>query len=110
MAIAPGKIYVNRPVRIKANFQIDGTDTDPTDVTFQTLSPSRVEASYAYSDDEVYRSGVGNYYIDVTPDEAGRWFFRWSSTGTGTIDVQEGDFLVKDSQFYQTWPTSDYDI
>lgn len=50
MAIAPGKIYVNRPVRIKANFQIDGTDTDPTDVTFQTLSPSRVEASYAYSE------------------------------------------------------------
>lgn len=97
MAIAPGKIYVNRPVRIKANFQIDGTDTDPTDVTFQTLSPSRVEASYAYSDDEVYRSGVGRKHR-CDPRRSGPLVLPLVEYGNGHHRCAE------------TWPTSDYDL
>lgn len=106
--LSPGKVFVNRPIRLKANFSIDGEDTDPTDVTLRLMSPSRVETSYTYSDEDVERSSAGDFYCDVTPDEAGRWFYRWQSTGTGTTDAFEGDFLVQDSQFYQDWPSSDY--
>ena len=102
MAFTPGKYYVNTVVRLTVNFEEDdGDDVDPTTVTFKTMSPSWVETSYVYgTDDEVQKASVGNYTADVTPDEAGRWRFRWETTGTGTTIAVEGDFLVQYSAFY----------
>ena len=109
MALAPGKHYVNSPIRLRVNFtDDDGNDYDPETVTFKTFSPAQVETSYVYgTDSEVTRIDSGNYAADITPDEGGRWLFRWQSTN-GVIAL-EGDFLVQDSAFYPAWPdNSDY--
>jgi hypothetical protein len=98
--IRPGKIFIGRPVRLNINFSIDDVDVDPTDVTLDVMSPSAVKTTYTYDEGTVYRSSAGDYYCDVTPTEAGRWSFRWSSTGTTTTDAQEDYFLVQTSPFY----------
>ena len=102
MVMRPGKFYVNTLVRLEANFRNDeGTDVDPTTVVIRVMSPSRVETTYTYGTDaEMTKSSVGDYAADITPDESGRWHFRWQTTGTGTTLAFEGDFLVQASQFY----------
>jgi len=104
MAFKPGRYYVNSPLRLTINFQDDsGDDTDPSTITLRLISPAGVETSYVYlTDDEVQQTDAGDYTCDVTPDEPGRWRFRWETTGDGTTVASEGDFLVQDSAFYDT--------
>jgi hypothetical protein len=102
--LAPGKIYIGRRVRLEANFSIDEVDVDPTTVTLKTKSPCGTETTYEYDsgddDSPVAKTSAGDYYCDVTPDEAGRWWYRWETTGTNTADASEGNFLVQTSSFY----------
>lgn len=109
MGIAPGKNFVNGPVRVGIHFEReDGSDVDPATVRLKTMSPSGAETTYAYgTDDEVVQVDTGDYYADLTPDEAGRWRYRWYTTGVNTTAVLENDFVVQDSAFYDSWP-SDY--
>lgn len=102
MVMRPGRLYVNTLVRLEANFRNDeGTDVDPTTVAIRVLSPSKVETTYTYGTDaEVTKSSVGDYAADITPDESGRWHFRWQTTGSGTTLAFEGDFIVQASPFY----------
>ena len=102
MAMAPGKHYIGSPIAFTANFQsAAGSDVDPTTVTFWTMDPSRASTSYVYgTDDEVVRDNAGDYTATVTPDSPGRWFYKWITTGTNLVVVDEGDFLVQDSPFY----------
>jgi hypothetical protein len=111
MAFRPGKYYVNSPLRLTVNFQDDdGDDTDPTGVLIKVMSPSGVSTTYTLGrDSEVQYVNAGDYTADITPDEAGRWRFRWETTGTGTTLAVEGDFLVQYSAFYDTYGT-DYGI
>ena len=108
MALAPGKHYINSPIRLRVNLtDDDGNDYDPETVTFKTVDPCGVAASYVYgTDSEVTRIDSGDYAADITPGSAGRWFFRWESTN-GVIAL-EGDFLVQDSAFYPWDIFSDY--
>ena len=110
MALRPGKIYIGRPVRLTVNFNVDDTDVDPTTVVLRVMSPDRVETTYTYAvaGTTVQRSSAGDYYCDVTPDVAGRWYYRWQGTGTDTTDASEGDFLVQTSIFYDDLPFTDY--
>ena len=102
MAFYPGENYVNAPLRLTATFQDDsGAAVDPDTVVIRTYSPSGVATTYTLGeDDEVQMLEAGYYSADITHDEAGRWHFRWQSTGTGETAVQEGDFLVQASAFY----------
>jgi hypothetical protein len=105
----PGPRYINSPLSERVQFQNDsGTDVDPTTVIFKTCSPSGVAASYVYgTDGEVEKESVGDYVATVTPDEAGRWFFRWESTGTDKTIALEGTFLIQTSVFFDS-PFTDY--
>lgn len=100
--LAPGLIFIGSELTISASFQdADGVAVDPDTVTFKAMSPSGVQSSYVYqTDDEVERESAGNYNATVTPDEPGRWFYRWITTGTGKVIASEGNFLVQDSPFY----------
>ena len=111
MAMTPGKNYVNSPLRLTINLQnASGVDTDPDTLTLKLRAPSGVETSYAYlADDEIQKTDAGDYTADITPDEAGRWLYRWETTGTATTIADEGDFLVQYSAFYDTWLT-DYAV
>lgn len=108
MAIRPGKLYVNSPLRLTINLQNEsGEDTDPAALTLTTLSPCGVETTYTYlTDAEIQNTDAGDFTADITPDEAGRWFYKWESDGEF---VKEGDFLVQYSRFNDTWLT-DYGV
>lgn len=101
MALVPGKYYVGSVVRLTINYQNDaGTDVDPTTVAIRVMSPCGVQTTYTYGTDaEVGKSSVGDYYADITPDETGRWHYRWVSTGAGTTLVEDGRFQVQGSPF-----------
>jgi hypothetical protein len=103
MAMAPGKRYIGSPIAFTANFQsAAGSDVDPTTVTFWTLDPSGCQTSYVYgTDDEVVKDSVGDYTATIIPDSPGRWFYKWITTGTNLVVVDEGNFLVQDSPFYE---------
>jgi len=95
--LTPGRVYVNSTVRIAVNFQDDdATDVDPSTVTFKAFSPYGTTITYIYGTDaELVRSDAGDYFVDFVPDQSGRWFYRWISTGSGTAIALEGNFVVQ---------------
>lgn len=100
----PGRIFINTVVRLTANFTdaSEGVDTDPETVTLMTVSPSGGSVTYTYlTDDELGRTDTGDYYCDITPDESGRWYWRWAATGNATTVAQEGNFLVDYSPHFE---------
>ena len=101
--LEPGRTYINSEKRIRVRFtDEDGDAVNPTTVTIRTMDPTGAEETYVYgTDSEVQRESTGNYLADITPDSAGRWYYRWQTTGTGTTTAMEGSFLVQDSIFYQ---------
>jgi hypothetical protein len=104
----PGKNTPGAPVSITVSFY-NSSDAlvDPTTVTFETYSPSGTDTDYVYgTDSEVTKSSTGIYVAAVTPDEYGRWHYRWSSTGSGTATKIEGTFLVQYSPWYDYEPGS----
>lgn len=96
-----GRVAPGTPFRVTVTFQDeDGVAIDPATVTLKTLSPCGTETSYVYGTDaEVQRQSAGLYLGDITPDRAGRWRFRWESTGTGQTTVIEDSFIVQASKF-----------
>lgn len=100
MLINPGLNFNSGTVRINALFQ-DASEVavDPTTVTFRTYSPSGSQASYEYGTDaEVVKVETGVYYAEISPDAAGRWYYRWETTSPVIAD--EGDFIVQRSPFF----------
>jgi len=78
-------------IRVTCTFtNLAGANTDPTAVKVTVKDPSAHETKYVYgTDPEVVKSATGIYYIDVTIDEQGRWWFRWDATGALTAAVEE---------------------
>ena len=98
----PGKNYIGSVVRLAINFSNDSfVDVDPTTVAIKVMSPSGIETTYTYDeDDELLFLDTGDYLIDITPNEPGRWFYCWITTGTNLATALEGNFVVQDSPFY----------
>lgn len=69
--------------RLSVTFSdIDGTEADPTTVTFKMREPDGTETIYAYGTDaELVKDGVGRYHVDWTLTQAGRHVVRWEGTG-----------------------------
>jgi len=60
------------------------TAVDPTTLTFKCESPSGTVTTLVYgTDGALLRLTTGEYYVDVTPDEAGTWTYKFIATGTG---------------------------
>jgi hypothetical protein len=71
-----------------------GTATDPGTVTFTYTDPSGTATTLTYvTDAEVVKSSTGVYYVDVTANLEGTWFWRWVSTVSGAA-ADEGQFAV----------------
>lgn len=76
-----------------------GAAVDPTNVYFQTKTPSGTITTYTYGvDPEVQRLAVGQYTATVSATADGDWYCRWYSTGTGQA-AEEIKFNVKSSEF-----------
>jgi hypothetical protein len=41
------------------------------------------------------QSSTGNWYADVTVDQSGHWFYRWTATGA-VVAAEEGQFYVRE--------------
>jgi hypothetical protein len=68
---------------------------DPTAVKCSVRSPSEVVTTYIYGTDvAVKKASTGVYYLDLSLDTAGRWYYRWWSTGTGAA-ADEQAMIVK---------------
>ena len=102
MVFHPGKYFVGTLVRVTAHFEWDDTcvDVDPTTVKVRFMSPSGKETTYTHdTDSEIGKSSTGDYFADFTPDESGRWHYRFQTTGTGMTFAIEDTFLVQYSRF-----------
>lgn len=90
----PSVYDVGDLVRVSGAFtDIDDEDIDPTTVTFKFTDPSGNTTAYVYgTDPEVVNPSKGHYHVDVSLDEAGTWYYRWESGGTG--QAAEEDSLV----------------
>lgn len=100
----PGRIFVNTEVRLEARFFDDSdADTDPTTIKLYLYDPNGTQTIYTYqTDDELGRYNTGDYYCDVTPDQSGRWFWRWEATGSVSTVAQEGNFIVDYSPHFES--------
>lgn len=83
-------------VRVSGAFtDVNDADIDPTTVTFKFTDPSGNTTSYTYvTDAEVVKDSTGHYHVDVSVDEAGTWYYRWESGGSGQA-AEEGSFVVR---------------
>lgn len=76
-----------------------GARVDPATVTVKVRAPSGTVTTHRYNQDPFpLRVEAGVYYVDVTPNAAGEWYYRFESTGTGQA-ADEGKFVVAESQF-----------
>lgn len=108
--LIPGRTYVNDTKRIAINYQDDdGVDVDPDGVTFKLMSPRGTITTYVYGTDaELVRLNTGDYHVDVTPTESGRWHWRWISTGTGKATATEGTLVVQWSEIVEGGASTAY--
>jgi hypothetical protein len=109
--LAPGRIEIGTTLQLRVELtDQDGVLTDPGGVIFKTRSACGTETTYTYGeDDEIERDSAGIYLANIVPDEAGRWNFRWETTGP--VYVTAGTFLVQASPFSafnDTWWTGGY--
>lgn len=101
--LVPGRIPQGTTIRIPVTFQNDeDEDIDPDTVTFKLIShESGQQFTYVFgTDDELQKTSTGDFYVDVTPTEAGRYTYRWETTGTNQLLATEGNFVVQASPFY----------
>ena len=77
----------------------DGDAQDPASVFFSFEAPSDASVTqYEYGvDTEVVKSSTGVYYVDLSIDESGMWYYRWHSTGTGQA-AGENYFYVREQE------------
>jgi hypothetical protein len=48
---------------------------------------------------ELVKDSTGVYHVDIDADEAGKWLYRFYSTGTGQASSSIGEFIVFVSEF-----------
>lgn len=87
-------------VRVSVTFQVGGTDTDPTTVTFRHRKPDGTVTAWVYgTDSQVVKDAVGKYHADLALNQEGVWTYRWE--GTGAAEVAGEDALrVLPTPFY----------
>lgn len=71
---------------------------DPSTLTFKVADPHGEVTTYVYdTDEEIVRSSLGVFYVDVSVTRAGIYSYRFSSTGPqasieGEIEVLKTAF------------------
>jgi len=95
-----GRIYVGSTYTLTMQFRNEDDELfDPASVGFKlTDGYGTVKANYLYgTDSALERLSLGSFRVDVVPDSAGRWFFRWATTSP--VFVDQGNFVVQASVF-----------
>lgn len=69
-------------VRMSGAFTSLGVDTDPTTITLKVKDPTGVTTTYTYGVEAIVKDSTGHYHFDLIVTYVGRWFYKWSGTGT----------------------------
>jgi hypothetical protein len=77
----------------------DGKDQDPVMIYCQVRNPHGSAQLYTYgtADPSIVWDSKGHYHLDLDADIAGKWVYRWYSTGIGKA-ANEAWFRVKISE------------
>ena len=84
-------------VKLSTVFSVASVATDPTTISLELKSPSKVVTTYTYAASALTKTGTGAYYkiLSVSILNApGLWHYSWIGTGTaegvdqGSINVQ----------------------
>lgn len=84
-------------VRVWGYFEQEGTRINPDTITCKVKNPAGTTTTYTYPTD-VSIDLEGVYSVNVSATIAGRWYYRFESTGDGQ-GAAEGSFDVKAGQF-----------
>lgn len=96
----PNTYDIGDAVRCSITFAVSGTATDPTTVTARVKTPTGTINSYVYGvDSALVKDGIGTYHLDVYPNVAGTWAYRFEGTGAAW-SATETTFNVRGSAFY----------
>lgn len=79
-------------IRVIATFREADTRAliDPDAVFLSVLSPAGVLTTYEYGVGvDIVNDSVGIYHSDISADEAGRYYYRWWSTGDGQAATEK---------------------
>ncbi len=77
-----GLIVVGSTPVFRAAYDVDGTPTDPTTVTFSWRIDDGEVTDWIYGTDaEVIKDSTGNYSVALPVTAPGRWYGRWVGTG-----------------------------
>lgn len=61
-----------------------GQPLDPAVVKFRVRAPDGTTTEYTHGTDvALVKDSTGNYHVDLPADQAGRYTYRFFSTGTG---------------------------
>lgn len=87
-------------VRLTITFETAaGAAVDPAVVKAQVRDPQLQITTYTYGvDAELTKTATGVYVVDVDANQAGTWFVRGFSTGSGQ-GAEETGFIVQESMF-----------
>jgi hypothetical protein len=87
-------------VKLSTVFSVAGVPTDPTTISLELKSPSKVVTTYTYAATALTKTGTGAYYKVLSAtilNAAGIWRYSWIGTGAaegvdqGSINVQSRD-------------------
>jgi hypothetical protein len=79
--------------------RVAGVLTDPSGLTFKLQDPDGITTTYvAGTDSALVHDSTGKYHVVATLSKTGRWFYRFTATGT-VQGAKEQDLLVLPSVF-----------
>ena len=87
---------VGTTVRVKAEFTVTGTLSDPTIVELYQRKPDGTQLNYYFVSGTVSKESEGKFFRDVFVDASGQWWHEWFSSGVVGAD-DERMFYAKRS-------------
>lgn len=79
-------------------FDVQGTFTDPTDITFEIRDPEGTVETFRFAEATVTRTATGRYEREYLLEKEGSYRWRWQGTGNCAA-ADEGHIAVRSSPF-----------
>lgn len=97
----PDRVFSkNQKIRISTSTPFTngaGTAYDPASVVLKVQTPGGASTAYTYGVTAGFiKDSTGTYHLDLTGDQAGVWYYEWSSDD-GAFDLRA--FEVRESPF-----------
>lgn len=85
------QVWLGSKVRIPISTAVNGTPTNPSELSIDLWGAKGGFLRYVMADPEVELVAVGEWVAIVLPTVRGRWYYRWTSD----LGASEGTFEVE---------------